>query len=222
MTPLTPPRERFFLNFPFFPRRVITSLSARQLRRKKSSNNHIYGAAASLRCIDPRRWPRGGRRAGGKRGKSPSVEAKWKEKRKTEEAREKEGKEERKTESTRQKERRRFVGIEVLARRVDAGIFPDMARAARTPRRSTKQPPSRRRGSRCPCAWTLTVEIEIYISRRARARNHVSDSAEFYRDDVDCESLYQRERGRERAQPNIEKRYYKVPSRSGNKRLFIA
>lgn len=45
---------------PFFPslapsRRVITSLSARQLRRKKSSNNHIYGAAASLRCIDPRR-----------------------------------------------------------------------------------------------------------------------------------------------------------------------
>lgn len=92
MTPLTPPRERFFLNFPFFPRRVITSLSVRQLRRKKSSNNHIYGAAASLRCIDPRRWPRGGRRAGGKRGKSPSVEAKWKEKRKTEEAREKEGK----------------------------------------------------------------------------------------------------------------------------------
>lgn len=41
---------------PFFsPRRVITSLSARQLRRKKSSNNHIYGAATSLRCIDPRR-----------------------------------------------------------------------------------------------------------------------------------------------------------------------
>jgi len=52
---LTSPHECFFLLF--FPRRVITSLSARQLRRKKSSNNHIYGAAASLRCIDPRRWP---------------------------------------------------------------------------------------------------------------------------------------------------------------------
>lgn len=50
-----PAAERFFPNFPFFPRRVITSLSARQLRRKKSSNNHIYGATASLRCIDPRR-----------------------------------------------------------------------------------------------------------------------------------------------------------------------
>jgi len=54
----------------FFPCRVITSLSARQLRRKKSSNNHIYGAAASLRCIDPRRWPRGEGGRLGKRGKS--------------------------------------------------------------------------------------------------------------------------------------------------------
>lgn len=57
---LTSLRERFFP--PFFPRRVITSLSVRQLRRKKSSNNHIYGAAASLRCIDPRRWPGEGRK----------------------------------------------------------------------------------------------------------------------------------------------------------------
>lgn len=171
MTPLTPPRERFFLNFPFFPRRVITSLSARQLRRKKSSNNHIYGAAASLRCIDPRRWPRGGKEGG------------WKERKESvgrgeiERERGDRG-DERERGKGRKKDRKRSAkraptfcwNRSACAPRRCRDFSGHGARAARTPRRSTKQPPSRRRGSRCPCAWTLTVEIEIYISRRARAR----------------------------------------------------
>lgn len=75
------PRASLFPSSPFFPCRVITSLSARQLRRKKSSNNHIYGAAASLRCIDPRWWPRGEKGGGeGEERASLSVERNGKRK----------------------------------------------------------------------------------------------------------------------------------------------
>lgn len=119
----------------FFPRRVITSLSARQLRRKKSSNNHIYGAAASLRCIDPRRWPKGGwereERASSRRSRT-----KRKEKGKTQ-ARGGAG----------QKERRRFVEIEVLRAGTDeARIFPAARGLQESPSDKTALP--WQRGSR--------------------------------------------------------------------------
>lgn len=110
------PAERFFSSLPlFFSCRVITSLSARQLRRKKSNNNHIYGAAASLRCIDPRRWP-------GEGGK----ERKERTRRSSEAEREREDRG-----GIGQKECQRFVGIEVLCGTLKPGFFRPKARAVR-------------------------------------------------------------------------------------------
>jgi len=142
------PRASLFPSL-FFPCRVITSLSARQLRRKKSSNNHIYGAAASLRCIDPRWWPRGEEGGGeGEERASLSVERNGKRK-----GRHRRG-------AVGQKERWCFVRIEVLRAAPKPGFFRPMQQPFDKTGRITALVT---RKSMLP-AWTLTTKNSRFMS----------------------------------------------------------